>query len=69
MTSERVTVHRVLRCAEMYLDSQSTMHDASVQLGRLGQTNGQPHRQHTGDTAEKSATTHESNIDVKTVRK
>ena len=33
-----------------HIDGEATVHGARVQLDRLGQTNGEPEREHAGET-------------------
>ena len=43
-------------------DREATVHCTRVQLHRLGQTHGEPEREHAGETARDPITTHGSNI-------
>jgi len=45
------------------VDRQAPVHDARVELHRLGQTNGEPDGQDAGETAEEQSATHATNID------
>jgi hypothetical protein len=49
----REVFHRrgvAVRGDRAHFDSEATVHGTGVQLDRLGQTNGEPERQHAGET-------------------
>ena len=52
----------VMRATAVHADRQRAVHDTRVQLSRLRQTNGEPDREDTGQTAKESTMTHGSNI-------
>ena len=54
---------RTVRSGMRDVDRQTAVHGARMQLSRLGQTNGEPHRHDTGETAKDGIPTHGSNID------
>ena len=43
-------------------NGEATVHGTGMQLRRLGQTNGEPQREHAGETSRDPVTTHGSNI-------
>jgi len=43
-------------------EGEAAMHGTSMQLHRLGETNGEPEREHAGETAGYPIAMHESNI-------
>src|SRR4051812_44373675 len=44
------------------IDCKTAMHDTSVQLNRLGKTNGEPYRHDAGNNTKESVAGHVSNI-------
>jgi len=45
-----------------HLDGEATVHGTGVQLDRLGQTHGEPQREHAGETTGDPMSAHASNI-------
>lgn len=56
----RSAVHA--RALHRYVDRQPAVHDARMQLRRLGQTDGEPDRHEAGEATEESSATHDTNI-------
>ena len=63
MRANSVGVRGLMTGCRMGLDGQPTMHDACMQLGRLGQTDGEPDSDDPGQGFGIPVPTHASNIE------
>jgi hypothetical protein len=68
MTSHRMNRGRAVMCGvrptvvHRHIDCQTTVHGTRVQLHRLRQTDGKPHRQDAGEATEDRIMPHATNI-------